>query len=72
MYWVASNGTWDCRIVRWGPLDGRRKAEYFSVSILWGVGMEECEKEGDGLHWLWEIAEEVGPGCMQRDGTEMI
>ena len=27
--------------------------------------MRECEKEGDGLHWLGEIAEEVG-----RDGAE--
>ena len=30
--------------------------------------MEECEKEGDGLYWLWEIAEEVGPGWCR--GTE--
>ena len=24
--------------------------------------MEQCEKEGDGLHWLGEMAEEVGSG----------
>ena len=23
--------------------------------------MEECEKEGEGLHQLWEMAEEVDP-----------
>ena len=34
--------------------------------------MEECEKEVDGLHWLWEIAERGGPWMVQRDGTEMI
>ena len=27
-----------------------------------GLEMGECDNEGDGLHWLWEMAEEVGPG----------
>ena len=27
--------------------------------------MEECEKEGDGLHWLWEM-----PKRWARDGVE--
>ena len=32
------------------------------VQVVNGLEVGECEKEGDGLHWLWEMAEEVGLG----------
>ena len=34
--------------------------------------MEECEKEGDRLHWLLQNSPRGGPGIVQRDGTKMI
>ena len=35
--------------------------------------MEECEKERDGLHCLWEIAEEVAPGlCKGMEGNDLM
>ena len=35
--------------------------------------MRECENEGDGLHWLWEMAEEwAQDGKLGQNGNDLM
>ena len=35
--------------------------------------MGKCEAEGDGLHWLWEMAEEVcRDGEVGQNGNDLM
>ena len=68
MDWVTSDDSWDCRIVRWGNtgwLEGRRivQCRYF----MW-VRQVESERDGDGLHWLWD-SRRGEPGTVRGNGT---
>ena len=65
---VTSDDSCDCRIVRWGNtgwLEGRRivQCRYF----MW-VRQVESERDGDGLHWLWN-SRRGKPGTIRGNGT---
>ena len=50
--WVASDGEWDPRIVRFEILDGYWDIANSPMVGCAGLGVRERERTGDGLSWL--------------------